>query len=419
MASGRRTPGLLSELLADAVDELRASWHAHALTLAGIVWGSTAVLLLMTGGAALSSFLDLGLAKTGNRWTIIDDGYTSMDSDGARPGRDIALTVQDLDHLRAGVTSARYLAAGNQEHLAVSTPRLTRVTAVHGASPDVEHIENHQLAAGRWYDQADEAATRQVAVIGAELAEMYFGDASPIGQTLQIDGMPFRVIGVTRPKGFQLVVIMDRHDLMVFIPLSAGRKVMRFDDEVSHIFMEPHRVDQTDQMIEEARSVLWPRHHLHHAEEEAITFTSIPRISATLNRAAVLLQVLLGVVGTLTLSMAGVGVANLMVAMVSGRRREIALRRACGARRGDVVLQFMVETVTVVVVGGLLGVAIGLLLLLGLGAAPLPEMIPAPRPLPHVLLTTFAVLVLTGIGAGLAPARRAARIDPAAALRAI
>ena len=115
--------------------------------------------------------------------------------------------------------------------------------------------------------------------------------------------------------------------------------------------------------------------------------------------------------------MSGVSVANLMIAIVGSRRRELAMRRACGARRGDLLLQLMVETLVIVVLGGAVGVAVALLITTLLGLAPLPPAIPAPQVSANVLLTTFAVLTAVGLVAGIAPARIAARVDPSAALR--
>jgi putative ABC transport system permease protein len=129
------------------------------------------------------------------------------------------------------------------------------------------------------------------------------------------------------------------------------------------------------------------------------------------------LQALLGFVGTVTLAMSGVSVANLMIAIVGARRRELAMRRACGARRSDLLLQLMVETLVIVGLGGAAGVALALIVAALLGVAPLPPALPAPRVSAGVLVTTFIVLTAVGLVAGVAPARIAARVDPAAALR--
>jgi putative ABC transport system permease protein len=408
---------MLSPVVVDGVAELRAGWRSQMLTLIGLVWGSAAVVLLLSFGVGFTQFLDLGVEKTGDRWTVVQSEYTSAETGGRRPGRRVEFTIDDLDRIRAGVPSALRAAGEILEAASVETPHRTRATIVSAASPEIGEIRNHAIWRGRYYDASDERSGRRVAVIGAELEGMLFADADGLGRSLQIDGVPFQVVGVLAPKGFQLMTNMDLHDRMVFIPLGAGWGLFRDRREVDHIYVEPRRLDDADRMEREIRAALWPLHFLHPEEREAIRFESVPEIMRPVRKVFVALQVLLGVVGTVTLAMSGVSVANLMIAVVDGRRREFAMRRACGARRGDLLLQLMVETLVVVGLGGALGVAMALLITALLGQAPLPPAFPAPRVSASVLLTTFVVLAAVGLSAGIAPARIAARVDPSTALR--
>jgi len=408
---------MLSPIVGDGVAELRAAWRSQALTLIGLVWGAAAVVLLLSFGVGFTQFLDLGVRKTGDRWTAVQSEYTTAETGGRRPGRRIQLTVDDLERIRAGVPSALRAAGEILESASVETPHRTRATIVSAGSAEIVGIRNHEIARGRYYDASDERAGRHVAVIGSELEGVLFADRDGLGRSLQIDGVPFEVVGVLAPKGFQLMTNMDLHDRMVFIPLGAGRRLFRDRKEVDHIYVEPLRIDEGGRMEDEIRAALWPLHYLHPDEGEAIHFESVPEIMRPVRRVFFALQVLLGVVGTVTLAMSGVSVANLMIAIVGGRRRELAMRRACGARRSDLLLQLMVETLVVVGLGGAIGVATALLIVALLGQAPLPPAIPAPRVSANVLLTTFAVLVAVGLIAGIAPARIAARVDPSTALR--
>ena len=413
---GRRLR-MLSPIVEDGLAELRSAWRSHALTLMGLVWGSAAVVLLLSFGVGFTQFLDLGVRKTGDRWTVVQSEYTTAESGGSRPGRRIQLTVDDFDRIRAGVPSALRSAGEILEAASVETPHRTRATIVSAGSPEIRGIRNHRVRRGRYYDASDERSGRRVAVIGAELEEVLFADGDGLGRSLQIDGVPFEVVGVLEPKGFQLMTNKDLHDRMVFIPLGAGWRLFRDRRKIDHIYVEPRRIDDGDRMEGEIRAALWPLHFLHPEEKEAIRFESVPEIMGPVRKVFVALQVLLGVVGTVTLAMSGVGVANLMIAIVAGRRREFAMRRACGARRSDLLLQLMVETLVIVGLGGAVGVAIALLITTLLASAPLPPAMPAPRVSANVLLTTFAVLTVVGLVAGIAPARIAARVDPSAALR--
>jgi putative ABC transport system permease protein len=408
---------MLPPVVADGVAALRDAWRSQMLTLIGLVWGSAAVVLLLSFGVGFTEFLDLGVEKTGDRWTVVQGEYTTAETGGRRPGRRVGLTADDLERIRAGVPSALRAAGEILEAASVETPHRTRATVVSAASPEVREIRNHAIGRGRYYDASDERIGRRVAVIGAELEGILFADANGLGRSLQIDGIPFQVVGVLAPKGFQLMTNMDLHDRMIFIPLAAGRKLFRGRKEVDHIYVEPRRIDEGDRMQTEIRAALWPLHSLDPEESEAIRFESVPEIMRPVRKVFIALQVLLGVVGTVTLAMSGVSVANLMIAVVEGRRRELAMRRACGARHGDLLLQLMVETLVVVGLGGALGVAIALLITALLGQAPLPPALPAPRVSANVLLTTFVVLTAVGLSAGIAPSRIAARVDPSTALR--
>lgn len=416
----RRTLRLLAPVLEDAWAELREDWRSHALTLAGIVWGAAAVVLLLALGTGFNRFLDFGVEKTGDRWISVDNQYATSESGGARPGRPVVFTLDDLERIRAGVPSAAAVAGEFQDGLvAAETPRRTRATVVSAAEPELARIQNHRVARGRYLEADDEHLGRRVAVLGANLPEIFFGEAEPLGHTIQLAGEPYRVVGVLARKGLQFFTNWDLHDNMVFVPLRAGQRSFGRGDEVDHILVNPRRRDEVEAVRREVRAALYPFHHLDPSDLEAVRFDAIPDFMEPIDNVGWALQVLLGFVGSVTLAMGGVGVANLMIALVNRRRRELAVRRACGARRSDLTLQLLAESVVVVVAAGGLGVALGAGAALALGLAPLPPDFPPPQISAGVLVTTFAVLVGIGLAAGVAPGRIASRVDPAAALRAV
>lgn len=413
-----RPARLLPTLAGDGLAELRDRWRSQALTLVGIAWGTIAVVLLLSLGSGFNAFLDLSFEKTGKRWILAQHEYTSAELGGRRPGRAVVFEVEDLELLRAGVPSAALVAAEAQRLVPVESARRTRATVVSAASAELEPIQNHKLARGRWFARSDERAGRAVAVLGAELAPVFFGDEDPLGRRIQIAGTPFEIIGVLARRGFHLVSMMDQLDFMAFVPLGVGLRALSRGERLDHFYLEPRRLDDEPAIRRETFVALARRHHLAPDDDEAVTFLSIPEVSAPTRRILFALHVLLGVVGTVTLAMAGVGVANLMLAIASERQVELAVRRACGARRGDLALQLLVETLAVALTGGALGAIAGLAIIAALQIAPLPPDFPPPRLLPSVVATSLLVLVSVGLVAGVAPARRAARVDPSAALRA-
>jgi putative ABC transport system permease protein len=414
----RRAAGLLGSLVDDARVQLAADWRRQALTLAGIVWGAAAVVFLLSIGAGFYSFLDTGFKKTGDRHTMIAGEYTTSQSRGARAGRRIVLRRQDIEPLRAGVPSAAVVAGEIvRGTVAVRSARRTRNTVVSAATASLPQIQELHVGRGRFFDDEDERDARPVAVLGANLERVFFGDEDALGRRLRIEGRPFRVIGVLRPKGQQLMVNWALHDDMVFVPLQTAKRVFGERDAVEYLYVKPHRLDDIEAMHAETRAVLAQRYHVSLYDEDAIRLQSVTEYTEPFRNIGVGLQILLGFIGTVALAMAGVGVANLMIAVVNERRMEFAVRRACGARRSDLLLQLLMETLVVVLAGGVAGVLIGVGLTSVIALLPLPEAVPTPRVAASVLLTTFLVLTGVGLIAGIVPARLAARVDPGTAMR--
>lgn len=413
-----RTLRLLLPLVGDGVSQLRAQWRGHVLTLVGLIWGAASVVLLLSIGAGFNHFLDMGVAKTGDRYVMVWGEYTTAESGAARPGRPIRFDVDDLDRVRASTPSAARIGAEVQRYgIAVETPRKTRSGVVAAITPEIGAIQAHVVARGRFLDADDERLGRHVAVIGASLAPLFFGSDDPIGRTVQLNGVPFDVVGVLAAKGFQLMTFYDVHDNMVFVPLAVGRDLFGIGRHLERIYLDPRRFEDESAVRDEVLDALRTAHHVDPSDTEAIRSMSVPEVMAPTRRIGFGLQVMLGFIGTVTLVMSAVGVANLMIALVQERRMELAMRRACGARRSDLTLQLLVETVVVVLVGGGIGIGMGLAGVGVLGVLPLPAELPSPSVSPSVLVTTFFVLTSIGLAAGIVPARLASQVDPAAAMR--
>jgi putative ABC transport system permease protein len=413
----RRLRLLLLPLAGDALAEIRAQWRQHSLTLLGIVWGGAAVVLLLSLGTGFYEYLDLNFKKTGDRYTVAYGQYTTTEMGGARPGRAIQLDRDDLERVRAGVPSARWIAGEFQRgSVAARTPFRTRTAVVSATTSDLQWIKVLRVARGRFIDAGDDADGRRVVVLGANLPEIFFADGRALGGRIHIEGRPFEVIGVLQKKGRQFVTNNGLHDDMMWIPLSQGQRLFDLGDRVGSIVVNPYRLDDVPLLHAELGTALRPYHHVAAEDEEAIRLMSVTQFIKPMKLIGVGLELLFGFIGTVILAMAGVGVANLMVAVANQRRPELAVRRAMGARKSDLRFQFLVETTLVVMLGGVLGVSIGASLVALVGMIPA-ESVPTLRIEPSVVITAFAVLVGVGLVAGLTPARVAARADPATALR--
>ncbi|MBW2244829.1 MAG: ABC transporter permease, partial [Deltaproteobacteria bacterium] len=165
---------LLPVLLEDAALELRDSWRRHLLTFVGLVWGSASVVLLLALGTGFMAFLDLGVDKTGSRWTTVEGEYTTAESGGMRPGRPVQLESEDVLRIRAGSSRVALVAGEILVSTTAETRSKTRATVVSAAQPELASIRNHRIARGRYLDDRDESEARQVAVLGSVLAQVLF-----------------------------------------------------------------------------------------------------------------------------------------------------------------------------------------------------------------------------------------------------
>ncbi|MFI5397060.1 MAG: ABC transporter permease [Candidatus Binatia bacterium] len=191
----RRMLRLLRPLIDDGRSQLAAEWRRHVLTLVGIVWGSAAVVVLLASGAGFYAFVDTGFKKTGDRHSFVVGEYTTAETGGARLGRPIHLTRDDLDRLRAGVPSAQVLAAGvTRGTVAVRTVHRTRNAVVAAVTPDLQYIQELHVGRGRFFDADDDRSGRAVAVLGANLPSVFFGTDDVLGRTIEIEGKPFQLV---------------------------------------------------------------------------------------------------------------------------------------------------------------------------------------------------------------------------------
>jgi putative ABC transport system permease protein len=418
MIPSLRSRRLATALLREAADRMRAEWRDDLVVVAGLAWGAAAVIFLMAVGAGLAAFLDVGFAKTGDRWTVVAGRHTAGRADSLRPGHAVVLERRDLDQLAAGTPSASWVGAEVSSRWATVRSRdRTRSNVVVGASPSIGPMKALRIGRGRFFDESDDAAERRVAVIGASLAPIFFPRADPVGATLRIEGEPFAVVGVLERVGQQLVVTSGLHDEIVWVPLRAGQRVLGRGDAVDLVYASAANVDDDVRLERELRETLGRTHRIERDDDTALFHLSIVRIAKPIRLVGRLLELLLGLIGAITLSIAAVSVANALVSRVHARRVELAVRRACGARRSDVIVQIFLETALLVTVGGGAGAALGALLVTLLASLPLPEMVPLPKLSGAVVAWSVILLVATAFLAALAPARLAGRADPAAAMR--
>jgi putative ABC transport system permease protein len=392
------------------------------LTIAAIAWGSIALLLLLAFGEGLKRQMVRGTAGMGRNIAVMWPGETSRAWNGLPSGRPIRLRVEDVDLLRARVPDLDGI-FGEMTNWSVTltngrksvTGRVTGTTAIYG------ELRHHMpMPGGRFLDPLDDAQKRRVIFLGDELARDLYGTEDPVGRTLLVSGLPYTVIGVMVKK-FQTGMYGGPDASHAVIPLSTFRA--QFGRErINNIVLRPKDPAQMKATLARVSEVLGARHQFDPKDERAIRFWDTVESSGMMVKILLGIQIFLGVIGALTLTIGGVGVANIMYATVKERTREIGVQMALGARRGWITAPLVLEGFVYTAVGGILGVLAAIVIVTLLGFIPTEgnealQFLGKPTLSIPIGLAAAAILGVTGVLAGYFPARRAASIDPAQTLR--
>jgi putative ABC transport system permease protein len=417
-----RITGATSDFFPDlrmGLDNLRAHTLRSLLTMLGMIFGVAAVVAMLSIGAGAQQEVMAFIEQLGVRNLIVE----------AREAPD-SQTLQKVRKLSAGLSFHDYrMIQANLEGITTSTPR-KRFTpskllprpqadspAVYGVGTSYQAIANLVVVSGRFFDDEEAAAAAPVAVLGEAAAASLFGTEDPIGQHVKVNDQWFEVVGVAGP---QLTVqsdvagipAQDRNNL-IYIPLNAA--IFRLEDgnsrqkdEIDAIYLQIRSSDEVPASAALVRGLL----NVAHREAGDFTIVSPAELLAEQRRTQRIFEMVMVAIASISLLVGGIGIMNIMLASVMERTREIGVRRAIGARRRDVVRQFLIETTIISLAGGIVGVAVGV----GLS-----QLIGSLAGWSTIVTTTsivlaFLVSVSIGLVFGLYPAVRAARLDPVKAL---
>jgi putative ABC transport system permease protein len=415
------------ESLREALRLLAAQPLRSLLTLFGLVWGTAAVIFLLSWGAGLQSMLDTAFQRAGKNLVQTWPGRISEDFSPAIDRRWLWYTPADVAALRARVRESDLVGAEARTHAPAAFRGRALSLEVRGVEPESQAIRDVPLASGRLITREDVEHRRRVLVVGHRTRERLLGAEGRVGSWVRLDGTPFQVVGVLARVGTQLSRDGAEIDDQLWVPLSVHLALWPnpWIDEpmLSTIFTRAKDRKRVDEAKRELRRVLAERLGVAPDDEEAVPIFSpiemLERLPLDQQNGLYLL------IALTTLGVGGIGILAMMLDSVQERRAEIGVRLALGARRRDVVLQFLWEGVAIGGLGGVAGVALGAGGALFLasdafrGGIPpaLRDLVPSPQlSVPVVLL---AVLAMGGVAilAGLVPAWRAARVDPAETLR--
>jgi putative ABC transport system permease protein len=407
---------MILENARSALRALRVNTLRTTLTMLGIIIGVGAVIAMMAVGAGARARVAEQIQSLGSNLIIVSPGSTTTAGVRAGQGSQLAITEDDAVAIQREIPEVQTAAPTSRGSVQVVYGNLNWGTPVIGVTPEVFEARDWEIAEGRPISAEDHRAATKVVLIGQTVAFNLFSGENPVGLTIRIRKMPFTVIGVLDRKG-QNAWGQDQDDI-VMVPLSTARQKLLGRSSVRSRAVQSISVKIWDgEDIYEAetqlRELLRQRHRLQPYQDDDFTLRVLAEVLQTQEEASRVMAYLLAAIASVSLLVGGIGIMNIMLVSVTERTREIGLRMSVGARRRDILAQFLVEAVTVALIGGAIGIAVGL------GGSYVISHFAEWRTLVGVesIVIAFCFAAAIGMLFGFYPARKAARLDPIEALR--
>jgi putative ABC transport system permease protein len=381
------------------------------LTMLGMIIGVAAVITLVALGNGAQSTIEEQIKGAGTHMITVNAG--NFTTGGVRQGSGAAstLTVEDADAIRKEIAGVQYLAPGASARGQVVAGNQNWNTRIQGTGVDLPSIRAWVMQTGSFFSDQDVRSAAKVAVLGSTVNEQLFGkNADPTGQTIRISKQPFKVLGVMASKGQGMGEDMDDQ---ILVPYTTVQKKLAGITYLNNIIVSAATADGTSAVADNIATLLRARHAIAPGGNDDFMIRTLEEIADMRSAATATMTTLLAGIAGVSLIVGGIGIMNIMLVSVTERTREIGLRMAIGAKGRDVRRQFLVEAVTLSLIGGGIGVALGFGLAESLSRwMSWPAQVSA-----NAVTMSFAFAAATGIFFGFYPAQKAAELDPIEALR--
>ncbi|MFC1956512.1 ABC transporter permease [Chloroflexota bacterium] len=409
------------EFLRIAIGSLLSNKLRSSLTMLGMIIGVGAVIVLMSVGQGLQNYITSTFEEMGSNLLFVTASNPDAPEIAAMsPGMATAsITMDDAEALR-DIRSVLAVNPTNESFIKLIAGNESVSVVIEGTTPEFQQLYDFEIASGRYISEVDIARRAMVVVLGSETAEDLFGSDDPVGQRVKMKDKRFTVIGVLEPKGVSSFGVS--WDEMVITPITTfqvrlfSQTTPSGEDAVQSIIVQAASAEVMDEVIEDIETLLRKRHKIDADEDNDFAVMSLEQMLGIFETITLALTVFLGLIGSISLLVGSIGIMNIMLVSVTERTREIGLRKAIGAKRRDILLQFLLEAAVLSLMGGAIGLTGAWIIAWGISQIHFGGFQISAVVSPLIVTVAVFVSIFIGIASGIYPAMRASRLNPIDAL---